>query len=482
MDELSQLIEFIASNFKEDSRILILLPEGLSLVEKLFEIGFTRLYALSSSKDVYNMPYNYRIRYLYCNSDATHFPPKFFDCCIALGNISSRKVGYLIEILKNNGTLICSERYSDLLHQRGESVINSIRAYSFSSRHNTYPEVKDIELLSYSSGRGGISEYTHLLRSRLATKYRTEVIGSVEESRSDTVIIEYARGLALKNITRDVEYLVSKGKRVFVEVHDSLKGLGKDKVEWLEQRCTLLYRSNESGEYDGVHRYYIMPHISYTNVEPLEKYSDTELYLGTFGFAGRYKRFDLLARVAKKLKLPIKMMISINKEVESRNYLQSITSLEKILGKSLGENSEVEKDGVYVRTGFFELEDIRKEMGECSHILFAHRSNTYYHSGTMTLAKRFNRPVIACDSFQSRQAQCVRVDSFIKLIDFRDELLALGSSLLRNRKESFGILKYMYKVLFGKEIDKEFLNEHISTLSMDDDGFYYLLSALQTNT
>jgi hypothetical protein len=481
LNEEDEIASFVESNFSKQSRILVVLPEGKEILNTLFNNGFSCLYGISTDKNVYDMPNYNRIRYVYVPSLSTHFPPGFFDCCIVLKHTSRREIGYLREIVKDEGLILAKHETIDEVKQNDNAVRISERigALMVSKYKERQSEVKSISLLCYSQGRGGIAEYTELLQRRLSGIAETDVINSVEEAQAETVIIEYARGLPLSaRIVDDVEKLVSRGKHVIVEVHDSLSNLGKEKIEWLEQRCTLLYRSNESAMYDGVYRYYIMPHISYTNIEPLEPYESMELEMGTFGFANKYKRFDLLIKTARKIGVPLRMLISINEEAGKENSMRSISSLEKSIGAKLDRGMEVKKDGISIKVGYFTVEEIKNEMKYCSHIVFAHRSSSFYHSGTMTMAKRFTRPIIANDSFQSRQAQCIRVSSYILSSELKDSLLALGSSILKRRMIGY-TLSQLFRTISGKSISTFLLMNTIREQIMDDDGFNYLVSVLK---
>lgn len=478
-EETKQVAEYIDKLLKKDSRILCLAPEKTNLLSELQRMGYSNLYGISNRPNVYDLPRYNKIRYFYCNSLSTHLPPRFFDCIIAPGTVLHEQVGYLSEILKDDSFLICNEHdgiYSKSLTKK-DRIINNFYCFQKTIRKESF-EIPEISILTYSNKRGGISEYTGLLYSRLSEKFDATIYENPEEIKSNLVIIEYANGLEkAKRLIKDARELVLRQKRVIVEVHDSLSLFNREQVEWLEQNCSILVRSNESASYNNLIRYFIMPHISYTNVPVLQAYNLKEIQIGSFGFSNKYKRHDLIIETAKKLKVPVKLLISINEEIGKERSIRSLAGLEKLIGKRLKEGETYHLNDATIKIGFFSLDEIRKDMESCSHILFAHKTSRPYSSGTMTLAKRFMRPVVSTNSIQAKMAQVIRVDYFIRSREVKDNLISLGSSLLR-RQNFLSQAGEIWNSLTGNGISNEFLSNCISETIRDDDGFDYLLNVL----
>ena len=95
------------------------------------------------------------------------------------------------------------------------------------------------------------------------------------------------------------------------------------------------------------------------------------------------------------------------------------------------------------------------------------------------MAKRFSRPIVALDSFQSRQAQTLRVKSFFKSQAVWDAVKSFGASFLHRRFEFGALVGNLGGILTSGSLSTKFLESHTTELSRDEDGFEYLLAALQ---
>jgi hypothetical protein len=471
-------------------RIVHLEVEDGGLLTILRELGYTKLYGTSSSRAVYDSPHSTSIRYLYSRTSQTHFPPCFFDCCVALRLESTKELGSVSEGLREGGIAVLAERRNldptKVGFKRVGGVTDQIALFqkvdATKAIEGSSMLDAGISILSYSLEQGGIGEYTRLLEERLSTACgkKAEVVSEPGEASAGTVIVEYANGLVRgRRLVEDVAFLTGRGKNVLVEIHDTLERFDPGDRQRLQGLCTLAYRANEAAERDRVTDYFLLPHLSFANVDPLPFKKVPETVLGSFGFAARYKRTGLLIRMARRLGVPLNLMISINKEVGIAKSTDVLKQLEPELGSPVEGEGEYSRDGVTLRVGFFGVSEIAREMSSCSHIIFAHTSSNFQHSGVMTLAKRFTRPIVAIDSFQAKQAQVVRVKSFTKMSALGDSVRSFGASFLDGRLELGKLLYDARGIIFRKSITRDFLLEHTADLSRDEDGFEYLKAILE---
>ena len=473
----------------KDSRIVqIEVGEG-SVLGRLREKGFTMLYGTSVNRRIYDLPHATSIRYVYCGSYNTHFPPSFFDCSVATGIRSQKDLGAVSELLKEGGFAIVRPGPemdpSRAGLRRLGALTDGLEVYEriSESRGSRAAAEGDagVSILSYSPGAGGIAEYTSLLRERLTSwGKKVEVVEKPESASGQTVVVEYANGLVRgSGLVRDVALLSAQGKRVVVEVHDTLERFPHAQRLRLQGMCVIAYRANEAAERDRVERYYLLPHISFTDILQSPFETGPEMVLGSFGFAARYKRTEMLIRLARKLRVPLNLMVSLNEEVGIEKSMGVLRQLEPEFGSPLPGEGEYSMEGVRLRVGFLERSEIAREMAACSHIVFAHTSSNLQHSGVMTMAKRFSRPIVAIDSFQARQAQVVRVKSFTKPGALADSVRSFGAALLHRRFELGRLLWDTAGIISQESISREFLERHSRDLSRDEDGFEYMKAILE---
>jgi SAM-dependent methyltransferase len=145
--------------------------------------------------------------------------------------------------------------------------------------------------------------------------------------------------------------------------------------------------------------YTVVPHVLYAPQEETHRDKVGELQIGSFGFAFRHKHFDDVIRLAQRLQVRCKIVATINNV--SKGTLQETTTTSQELER-------FSSDTVSVITGFYKDEEILSYLGDCTHIIFAHESRPQV-SGSIRFAAQAGVPIIAQDSFQSREAGCLRV-------------------------------------------------------------------------
>ena len=465
------------------SRIVQLNSDRTSALVALHQMGYTSLYGTSDSRGAYDQPFNTVIRYVYCRDGGTHFPAGFFDCCILTDPQPEHQIGEAARILKVGGLLVTrsgiSIRTDAFGLDRSGTSAGSLRVFEKVTDPTATTgalEPTGVSILSYTSMPGGIEEYAKLLQTRFALSgTNCTILGGPADSSDDTVVVEYANGLAKgASLPRDVDMLAAKGKRVIVEVHDTLERFSHEEKARLQSQCTLVYRANEGAERDGVDKYTLAPHVSYLNL-PLAPFEAKEgLVLGSFGFAARYKRTGMIIRLARKLGLDLNLVVGLNREIGEEKSKRALTELEKDFGSPISGEGQYSSGRINLRLGFFEPSEIASSMAACSHLVFAHTSSNFQHSGVMTMAKRFSRPIVALESFQAKQAQVNRVQSFWKPEALADSARSFGAALRHGRVELGRLVGDASGILTKESLSADYLVRHRNGLSRDEDGFDYL--------
>ncbi|MDV3278437.1 MAG: hypothetical protein LYZ69_08245 [Nitrososphaerales archaeon] len=487
-DGLGALASEVADRIPDKrARVIELEVERGNLLVDLHGEGYSRLYGTSSRRSVYDLPHYTSIRYLYSRSTQTHLPQSFADCCVLLRPPSLVEVGRVAELLKGDGFAffpapggVPADQVARLGLRKAGEVGAGVVCWE-KSESATGQTQDAVSILTYSTASGGMGEYARLLVARFSSaRVKAEMVDSARDASASSVVVEYANGLSRGGeLVRDVELLAAQGKRVVVKVHDTLERFKPEERLWLQRQATLTYRANEAAERDGVRRYVIVPHASYTNMPALPSKEAGGLVIGSFGFAAKYKRYPLIIRLARRLQVPLRLMVSLNAEVGVERSMTALKQIEQEFGSAIPGPGSYSSGEVELKVGFFEPVQIAKAMEECSHIVFAHTTSNLQNSGVMTMAKRFSRPIVALDSFQARQAQAVRVMSFFKAHAVGRAVKSFGASLLHKRLEVGALIRNLEGILAEESLSKEFLESHLTELSRDEDGFEYLSAVLE---
>ena len=281
--------------------------------------------------------------------------------------------------------------------------------------------------------RDGISEYAKTLAGRLHAELcgeETEIPDGV-----DTVLVE----TYTTQFSRVKQFHFDTRRRWYVDCH----GLDSDMISWFNENrdVTPIVRSSylvmleqEEIPKRALNRYLrhlppvaspvvppfrwvasklikarspklrsytVAPHILYTAPRERQKRSSGELCLGSFGFAFRFKGFDRIIDLGRKLGVSVVILASIS---DSTPDVHRETS-------KVAEQLEKQRSGkITVLTGFFDRQEILAELSRCSHILMAQK-DMREASGTIRFVHQLGLPIVALDSLQARDAGCLRVSS-----------------------------------------------------------------------
>jgi hypothetical protein len=146
--------------------------------------------------------------------------------------------------------------------------------------------------------------------------------------------------------------------------------------------------------------YVIAPHILYAQVrDSLTVPLDRDLCIGSFGFAFRFKNFDKIIQVSKRLRIKAIIMATVN------NSTAKAFEETSAVAKELEESASNE---ISIITNYLGVEEILSRFRVCTHLIFAQEEKNQT-SGSMRLLSQLGLPIIATDSLQAREAGCIRV-------------------------------------------------------------------------
>lgn len=465
-------------------RILFMQGLGNPSISRAHRDGYINLYAISSDTRVYRGPFNNQVRYLYGDPRSTHFPNSFFKA-VVLEDTQHDKRGAVWQeaerIVQDGGAIVSPDGTVEKVEKPGPVPVG------------------ELDILLTVWGQGGITEYSQVLRERILREWKVKV--SVRASSADVeaehVLVQFENGLPnASRIISDALDLASAGRSVYFDTHSAFSDFGawNGYLPELEVKTKMLYRANEVAEADSVSRYYLFPHLSYLNVPELPPRS-LPLRLGSFGFAARGKRHEELILATRRLRVPLRLLLSINTEV-SEKVAEDMSGYVASLQRRSGRDVEVV-------SGFFSYEEIERRLADCSHLIFTTKS-ALSNSGSIQLAKRLNKPILSLESFQAQQAQVhqfacltggsraigmqlVFASSRLKYaLRERPEMTArLLKSLLRRETRGavarFGARSLMALLRTASSrrepISRGFLEAH-TELSRDEDGLQYLYNVI----
>lgn len=477
---------------RRDPAVLEIGTWGSGLLPELHKRGFVNLYGIDKNRNVYDMPFYTKVRYLYGKGQNTHFPDSFFDlvCATHFDNVE-QLLREAARVLKPGGILVlkATEQFAESIRgiaaENGLDVAETGKAMIslVCKRQKLLDSLpKAIAIVNYLGG--GMAVYSNELSQRLRKEYgaRTIIVDDARKVPGDFkyVVIEHERGIPDRDrvLKRDLEFLERSGRKVFVEVH-TLFGFGKDphNLKARISKVTCLYRLQELAEMDRANSYFLMPHISYKST-PISKFKKVKPCVGTYGYTSVHKNVDEVIRFAKEAGLDGRILLSKDP--------QSGTKHDRLINRLLSMGDQ--RVRVTLQPG-----GIKEGMAECSHILFAHAS-TYSLSGTMKLGKRFNRPIVATDTLLSKEAQVVRVMKFTNSLSFLfrfvyNELRGEAYYYYHRRDFSLGTIYTSIKLLSSRFIrfiaSKPLTREQLMRISdrntRDEDGLEYLVKVMRSS-
>jgi SAM-dependent methyltransferase len=423
-------------------------------LSRLAELDYRHLYGIGPNAAIYDMPYYTKIKYLVADPSNTHFPESFFDCVYVSHPSAGLTEAFLREsarILNDDGILIITTQtnsqiagpdltlarklgFKETHHQLASSEPCLLQAMMRSTPRKKR-KLDSVNLVCPTLGRHeGIAEYTLHLKKRFEqagihanafTTWKTNhndypTIIEYEprlqqEIPEESFIIEahrlpsrYSISVELRNSVKRV--LTNPGElfqflRLIILDVPHLIGvigqIGSKRGLGILEGNMLLVRSNELAESSGVARYVLMPHIAYESSE-LSPRQNGRIHLGSFGFATKAKNFDKICSLAKKLGFQLTLMLSIN-GFNERTERETQTLAEQLRCRYGSEQ-------IKIHVGFFSDEEIRKELGKCTHLISA-QDDSLGTSGSLRYMISIGKPVISLDNMQAREAQVYRVKS-----------------------------------------------------------------------
>ena len=506
----------------EMDRILFIGKKLLPLCIFMDSLGFKRLYLIDDHRGVYDNPYYTRIRYIYGDKTNIHFPISFFKLIFTENSAQASEIQkYLISegtlvIVQDKGHYFPPERDNNTIAenyflsftkrnlQKTGVKEKDITIYSSVKSLSALPDspevlTRSLDIISLSTFKEGISVHSEILSRRLLNEFgiKSIIIQSPSEAKSDVVIFEFHKGLRFtESFFDDLETMLSSGRKMIIESHSTLDKWKNRILRLTERGALLTMRANEIAFYDDLQNYFLLPVLSYPEVEKNGLLYDGTIKLGTFGFYGKQKGIDDIVSLGKKLNVSTKILLSIN-PIEKNVHKKSI-EIEERFG-NLNFVSVVSKDErnlagkdkiVEIIYGFFSDEEIVREMSGCSHIVFAHRSRLE-QSGTINYAKKFGKPVFALDSFQAKIGQVYRFKKFTFLTPFRamrDDLVEATLNYLIRKRNISRFLNYLEEscivfltsLLSAKKPTVKELNKLDFHEIRDEDGLDYLISLIKS--
>ena len=517
------LPNFLATKgVSELDRILFIGRKLLPLCIFLDSLGFKRLYFIDDHRNVYDNPYYTRIKYIYGDKTNIHFPDSFFKVIFTENNAPTSEIQ---KYLSSEGTLVIVPKKRHNFPQIGVNAINaenfvlyftqrnpreatikekdisiSTLVTSISARPNNAKVLPpSLDILNLSTLKEGISIYSEILNQRLLNEFgiKSQIIQSPSETRSDVVVFEFHKGLGFtESFFDDLENILSSGRKMIIESHSTLDKWKNRILRLTNRGAFLTMRANEIALYDGLKNYFLLPHLSYPEIERDVLFRSSMIKLGTFGFYGNQKGIDDIVSLGKKLQVSTKILLSINpieKDVnkKSTKIRERFGKLKFVSVVSKGEKHLAGKDKIVeIIYGFFSDEEIVREMSGCSHIVFAHRSRLE-QSGTINYAKKFGKPVFALDSFQAKIGQVYRFKKFTFLTPFRamrDNLVEATLNYLIRKRNISRFLNYLEEscivfltsLLSAKKPTVKELNKLDFHEIRDEDGLDYLISLIKS--
>ncbi len=148
-------LEIIQKNFGKSAHIANLGAYKDASLWYLSELGFQHLYGIDLNRDILNMPFSWRIKYMYGDMLDTHFPSNMFDAVLSISAIEHGDgVNYFKSflkeakrLLKNNGILFITTDYN-------ETRIDTGKHTAFKKRWHIFNAKEINEIINYAQKIG----------------------------------------------------------------------------------------------------------------------------------------------------------------------------------------------------------------------------------------------------------------------------------------------------------------------------------------
>jgi hypothetical protein len=356
---------------------------------------------------------------------------------------------------------------------------------------------KKLDILCYSGREEGIYIHSKILKERLETEYGmfVNLTDNVRSAQSSLVVVEYHPGSGhFDRLHEDIILLLNGNANVILENHGSLRNFSEPLKKLIDKGLIVTYRSPEIAEQDHIEKYYILPVLTYKNINIPKPVEINEIRIGTFGFIGKQKGTEDIISLALRLKVHAELLLGVSPTDPDAE--KKIMDFKGKYGKRKNISIKIYKKQIsYYENGLVNVfignhtdKDIIDAMSGCSHIAFAHRTRME-ESGTIKYAKRLAKPIFALDSYQARIGQVRRFSKFTSLTPFRiikDGVIEEVLSFSRGQQR-FGKLVNVIACIFVRQIKVVFhgesphtrnLKEMQTTVIRDDDGLDYLVAIM----
>ena len=507
-------------NVLKTDRVLFIGSNYLVLCLHLCKDGYEKLYFIDDKKDIYNYPCYTNIRYFYQKDGKLHFPHHFFKVIIVSDSYSKKS---LTDFIYSNGIIIVGNLVSNdkTPAQHLDSKVEKIQEVQilmennstlFAKKNSTLSKFqvlkvrtsqvenivpKKLDILCYSGREEGIYIHSKILKERLETEYGmfVNLTDNVRSAQSSLVVVEYHPGSGhFDRLHEDIILLLNGNANVILENHGSLRNFSEPLKKLIDKGLIVTYRSPEIAEQDHIEKYYILPVLTYKNINIPKPVEINEIRIGTFGFIGKQKGTEDIISLALRLKVHAELLLGVSPTDPDAE--KKIMDFKGKYGKRKNISIKIYKKQIsYYENGLVNVfignhtdKDIIDAMSGCSHIAFAHRTRME-ESGTIKYAKRLAKPIFALDSYQARIGQVRRFSKFTSLTPFRiikDGVIEEVLSFSRGQQR-FGKLVNVIACIFVRQIKVVFhgesphtrnLKEMQTTVIRDDDGLDYLVAIM----
>lgn len=469
------LLDYFKNKDKDVVRILEVEPAKDNILMLLLSKGYKKLFGIGATESIYNLPSYHYIKYTYGNPQKTHFPNNFFDFIISINLSQTNNVTLFISemtrIISDNGVLVLrSSNNSDSLSVSSNIGNNLELISSFpvsengpknlcimkSTKTTNQNHIDDIFIIHPHLGMNDSHYCLHLRDKFINDGMNACVVKSeVEVPENAIKIFELESGqyfrlpldhnciiethsivISSKSLKTKIKVAALRGLAVFFNKYRKLERKYIEMLTWekyykdnIKQYKNLLLRSNEFGDYLGVDRYALMPHISYgVHIKDGDRIS--ELKIGSFGAAKRYKHFEKICGLGIRLNIPVIVVATIVNEPLAKE--ESEKTAKWLVNKFKNFKN------IQIITGYFTDEEIAEKLSSCTHLIFDQEEGRFWTSGSMRFAAALGKPVIAKDSWQAKEAQVIRVKRIDDItIDFLEThkdppIIQDGYEYLRN--------------------------------------------------
>jgi SAM-dependent methyltransferase len=468
----NELIRYLEKN--KDKYILSMDGMEDQIAPKLAQKKFMHTHCIGLSKEIYNKPFYYWIKYQYCDPEDTHYPDAMFDIIYKSGEFTEKFIVEAARILDTNGVLILDKRkrenyapsmeklfVSDKLNIKNKEIV-IFRLIK--PKPKKLPKQINVIIKPFKKFEGTYIQ-VEVMKKRLEEKgVKVNLYKNYWQApKKDITIIEWEAGLN-QPIPKDPEnmieahtfitdysnmqvimrkmrpvYLLSLMKPSTLYYYFKYYMVGgqvvgnKKSTSWKEfnkemEKHILLSRTYEMAVNNKITKHLVMPHFATITTKEMERKvlpidTKKELHIGTFGHSAASKHFEDICKLAIRLDIKCTIMGSIN-ELHIGSIAETSTYAAKIYNKYNNAN----KGKIKVKIGQWTYPQLRRELSKCTHLISA-QDQARSVSNSMRFMVSIGRPLISVENYQAREVQALRVNS---LYEIDRELLENSRTMLTN--------------------------------------------------